>query len=226
MIEIDVDLRSLLGPVRDQGARPTCLAFAASDTHAAARGVLTPLSCEYAFFQAQKRCGRSPHEGASWYDMLSAIEENGQPIEDQWAYLAAVPVDLSQWTPPSGVDELFGRSHISLAAKVDLVRNALNFGSPVLIVAMLSNSFFAPSASGVVEAPADERPDPNLMHALVAVGHGKVNGQPAVLVRNSWGAAWGIDGHAWLTDIYLKPSLAAAACLTEECDVSRHPTAT
>lgn len=226
MIEIEVDLRNLLGPVRDQGARPTCLAFAASDAHAAKRGVLTPLSCEYAFFQAQKRGGRSPHEGASWYDMLCAIEQNGQPVEEQWAYLAAVPADLSQWTPPNGIGELFGRSHMAMPATVDLVRNALNSGSPVLIVAMLSNSFFAPSASGVVEAPADERPDPNLMHALIAVGHGKVKGQPALLIRNSWGAAWGIDGHAWLTDIYLKPSLAAAACLTEERDVSCHTTAT
>jgi hypothetical protein len=226
MIEIDVDLRNLLGPARDQGARPTCLAFAASDTHAATRGALTPLSCEYAFFHAQQRGGRSPHEGASWNDMLSAIEENGQPAEEQWAYLPAIPIDLSQWVPPNDIGELFGRRNMPVAATVGMIRNSLNCGSPVLIVAMLSNSFFSPSASGVVEAQADERSDPNLMHALIAVGHGKVNGQLALLIRNSWGAAWGIDGHAWLTDMYLKPSLVAAACLTEECDVSCHTTAT
>lgn len=158
--------------------------------------------------------------------MLSAIEESGQPIEEKWAYLPAIPADLSQWVPPNGISELFHRRHKLLPATVDMIRNSLNRGSPVLLVAMLSNSFFAPSAPGVVDAHAEELPDPNLMHALVAVGHGKVNGQPALLIRNSWGTAWGIDGHAWLTDIYLKPSLVAAACLTEKCDVSCHTTAT
>ncbi len=158
--------------------------------------------------------------------MLNAIEKDGQPAEEQWAYLTAIPADMSQWAPPSDIKQLFGRRHRPMLATVDMVRNALNAGSPVLIVVMLSNSFFAPSASGVVEAPVDERPDPNLMHALIAIGHGKVQGQPALLIRNSWGAAWGIDGHAWLTDMYLKPSLAAAACPTEECDVSCHTTAT
>ncbi len=42
MIEIQVDLRSLLGDARDQEARPTCLAFAASDVHAALRDGWTP----------------------------------------------------------------------------------------------------------------------------------------------------------------------------------------
>lgn len=226
MIEIDVDLRNLLGPARDQGARPTCLAFAASDTHAATRGDLAALSCEYAFYQAQERGGRSPHEGASWNDMLRVIEEKGQPIEEQWAYLSAIPEDLSQWVPPHGISELFGRRHLPVAATVDMIRKVLNGGSPVLIVAMLSNSFFAPSDRGVVDAQTDECPDPNLMHALIAIGHGKVDGQPALLIRNSWGLGWGIDGHAWVTDMYLKPSLAAAACLTEKCDVSSHTTAT
>lgn len=55
-----VDLRASFGPARNQGARPTCLAFAASDTHAAVREGWVPLSCEYAFYQAQRRAGRPP----------------------------------------------------------------------------------------------------------------------------------------------------------------------
>ncbi len=34
---VQQDLRFRFGTARDQGARPTCLAFAASDTHAALR---------------------------------------------------------------------------------------------------------------------------------------------------------------------------------------------
>ena len=50
-----VDLRSLFGPVGDQGPRPTCLAFAASDAHAALRSGWVPLSREYAFYQVAAR---------------------------------------------------------------------------------------------------------------------------------------------------------------------------
>lgn len=54
------DLRSAFGPGRNQGARPTCLAFAASDTHAALRADWSPLSCEFAFYHAQRRAGLPP----------------------------------------------------------------------------------------------------------------------------------------------------------------------
>jgi hypothetical protein len=83
-IAIKKDLRHLFGPVRDQGQRPTCLAFAASDTHAALRGAWEPLSCEYAFFHAQQRAGRSPHEGATLAPMLEALRHDGQPQETGW----------------------------------------------------------------------------------------------------------------------------------------------
>ena len=52
------DLRKHFGDARDQGPRPTCLSFAASDAHAALRTGWTPLSCEFAFYQAQRRAGR------------------------------------------------------------------------------------------------------------------------------------------------------------------------
>jgi hypothetical protein len=44
------DLRGRFGPARDPGARPTCLAFAASDTHAATRDPWAELCCEYLFY--------------------------------------------------------------------------------------------------------------------------------------------------------------------------------
>ena len=63
MVTAMVDLRAQFGAVRDQGDRPTCLAFAASDAHAACRPHWEPLSSEYAFFHAQKRAGLPPDRG-------------------------------------------------------------------------------------------------------------------------------------------------------------------
>src|SRR5437762_10699789 len=103
---IKTDLRRLFGPVRDQGQRPTCLAFAASDAHAALRGAWSPLSCEYIFFRAQQRSNRKPTEGATLPSILEALRDDGQPHEAGWEYLVQLPADLTQWRPPADVAPL------------------------------------------------------------------------------------------------------------------------
>ena len=58
-ITVRKDLRGRFGPARDQGLRPTCLAFATSDAHAAVRDTTwCRLSCEYLYYHA-KQAGRS-----------------------------------------------------------------------------------------------------------------------------------------------------------------------
>lgn len=220
MIDIKTDLRPLLGPVRDQGSRPTCLAFAASDTHAGLREGSTPLSCEYAFFHAQRRSGRRHDQGATLSAMLETLRFDGQPAESGWPYLDAVPADPAHWTPPADVGPCFGRKGAHAALDLDPIVEALDRKKPVMLLTTLSRSFFVPASEGLVDPANDESPDPNLRHAIVAVGHGKVASQSAILIRNSWGADWGLDGHAWLTEKFLKPRLFATAILTEDIDVS------
>src|SRR5438105_14391048 len=100
-IVVSVDLRPSFGPVRNQGPRPTCMAFAASDAHAGLRSGWAALSCEYAFYHAQRRAGRSPNKGALLSSMLDALCHDGQPEESGWPYLAATPT--GSWTPPANV---------------------------------------------------------------------------------------------------------------------------
>lgn len=225
MIYIVRDLRPLFGPARDQGARPTCLAFAASDTHAGLRDGWAPLSCEFAFYAAQKRAGRPPTSGALLSTMLDALRLDGQPDEKGWPYLAAVPADHRLWTPPATVGPLYGRNGQRDGTDLSSILAALDRDTPVLMLTMLSRSFFQPRGDGVVDPANDELPEPAQRHAVVAVGHGTVDGTPAILIRNSWGPGWGLEGHAWLTERFLAPRLFATANLTEEVDVSSHTAA-
>lgn len=220
MIEIQVDLRPLFGTVRDQGARPTCLAFAASDAHAGLRDGWIPLSCEFAFYQAQRRAGRPPTRGALLSAMLEALRHDGQPAEQGWPYLETVPDDHQLWQPPTSVGARYGRNGTTAGQDLAGVIATLDLQRPVMLLTMLSRSFFLPAANGVIDPANDEQPESSQRHAIVAVGHGKVDGATAILIRNSWGTSWGVAGHAWLTERFLTPRLFATANLMEEVDVS------
>lgn len=219
MVNILVDLRSTFGPVRDQGPRPTCLAFAASDTHAGVRPNWTPLSCEYAFYRAQMRAGRPPHSGAVLRSMLDALRLDGQPVENQWPYSFAAP-KAESWGPPSGISSLYARNGSVQGSSVRSLIEALDAGTPVIVLMMLSPSFFVPSADGIIDTEQDEHPDPAQRHAVIAVGHGEHGGMRTILIRNSWGSGWGQNGHAWLTERYLAPRIFASALLLEDVSVS------
>jgi hypothetical protein len=219
------DLRQLFGPVRDQGARPTCLAFAASDTHAALRDAWTPLSCEYVFYQAQRRANRLPNTGALLSSMLDALRLDGQPEENNWAYLDQTPLDATYWVPPAKVAPLFRRASESMQDSVDEVISELDKKRPVLVLMTLSRSFDMASVTDVVDLVAGEVPDAARRHAVIAVAHGVIKGQRAILIRNSWGAAWGKGGYAWLTEKYLLPRVFRLAILKEDLSVSAHSAA-
>lgn len=219
-IVVSIDLRTRFGQARNQGPRPTCMAFAASDAHAGLRNGWAPLSCEYAFYQAQRRAGRPPSTGALLSSMLEALREDGQPVEGGWPYLAATPADATSWKPPAEVGTLFVRNGEKVVHGLDRIIEELGQGRPVIILLMLSRAFYARNPQGVVDPAIDETPEPQRRHAVIAVGHGTVDGQRAILVRNSWGPTWGDAGYGWLTERFLTPRIFAAALLLEEVDVS------
>src|SRR3989442_482078 len=108
-ITVAKDLRSRFGPARDQGARPTCLAFAMSDTHAATRGHWAALSCEYLFYHAKQHDKTAPDKGARMSSILHSVEHIGQPVESDWPYLDALPSNMKLWKPPAKLGSIFRR---------------------------------------------------------------------------------------------------------------------
>lgn len=215
-VAVACNLRTEFGEVRDQGPRPTCLAFAVSDAHAANRPGWVPLSCEYAFYHAQRRGQRPPSVGSRLFDMLSAVRDNGQPQEENWPYLSSNPTDLSTWKPPADVGELFRRESDVKQRHLDDIIHTLDGGSPVLVIMCLSDSFYNCAGHGIILQSTGEKPDQARRHAVVAVGHGMIKGERSVLIRNSWGTTWGDGGHAWLTESYLIPCLIRTAILSED----------
>jgi hypothetical protein len=205
-VEVTIDLRGKFGSARDQKQRPTCMAFAATDAHSAARGTLEFLSPEFAFFQAvRRRSPLDPHTGVSFSLMAQGLHQDGQPPETIWPYLSVLPADLKNWKPPAQCAPLFRRAYQIEAPSLGYVYSRLDDSRPVVLTMTISKSFFRPSLQGIVTAPASEPPVNT--HAVVAVGYGKNKSVKLMLIRNSWGQRWGIQGHAWVAEDYLKPRL-------------------
>lgn len=218
-VTVYVDLRDQFGPIRDQGARPTCLAFAASDAHASLRGEWDTLSCEYAFYHAQKRTGRPPTIGVFLDDMLATLRDQGQPIENDWPYLAKLPTDLTHYSPPSPIGRLYGRNGQQPIHSVDHICGALDDGVPAIVLSVLTRTFFNPPNSGIIDHVDGDDVFPIPRHAMVAVGHGQVRQGRVVLIRNSWGSCWGLNGYGWVTEAFLTRHIYGLALLTDESDV-------
>lgn len=212
MVTAAQDLRGGFPAARDQGTRPSCLAFAMSDAHAFSR--VTPfemLSAEYLFYHGVQRTpARNPNRGVHVHIMTEALQKAGQSTEADWPYLAALPDPLANWVPPLGV-AVYRRSATTLKPSVAEVIAALDKGLPVVISLTISLAFHTPSQHGIV---ADVNADPPTgCHAVVAVGHGSLDDKRMILVRNSWGAGWGNLGYAWISEQYLTPRMRTASSM-------------
>ena len=205
-IEVEADLRAHWKGVRDQGARPTCLACAASDAHAHAHMLAHPLSVEYVFFTAaQQMPGKIAPSGLTLDATAAALRTDGQPNESDWPYQAAHP---DPWQPPK-VGQLWYGNCAQLAAG-QAVLDALQAGNPAVMALRIVPGFMRVQAAPHI---IDHTGAPAGGHAVLAVGAGRRTvGGPLdlLLIRNSWGFRWGFGGHAWLPIEYLVDKLIGA----------------
>jgi len=203
---VDRDLRLMLGPVRNQGQRPTCLAFATTAAHEALRRNREFLSVEYLYYRAIQRSHKDPKRGVDQIAVATALRQDGQPLESVWRYMETLQ-DPVAWSPPP-VGEPLHRATILFARRsATEVRRMIEAGVPVVLVVTLTMALYAPRRGGVVQASATDSEIP-ARHAVLGVGSGHSGeGEALVLVRNSWGTTWGEDGHSWLTESYLAKHL-------------------
>lgn len=207
------DLRSRLSPVVNQGALGSCT------SNAIVSGLRefwlrneqdnpTRLSRLFHYWHERELEHTTEDDaGATIRDGFKVLQKTGVCPEEVWPYKVANFRD----TPNHQAEALATYYRIEAYHRIhDLagIKAALADGSPVVFGIWLYSSFESKEAIKTGIIPVPNRKKEKLLggHALLAVGYkdGKVKGQGYVIVRNSWGKAWGDGGYCYIPYSFFK----------------------
>ena len=198
-----VDGRSRLSGVRDQGERPTCVAFASTAGNELVRPNNVDLSIEYLHWGCNQRDPGSAN-GTTIESAVATLLEEGQCPDSIWPYNPDLETSrLSDYTPPSGAVAAASKYQSDSGERIPLdsceITRHLTAGHGVVLGIQLYQGFFNPPATGIIPAPPITE-KPHGLHAVLVCGLATVSetGSSYLLIRNSWGLDWGAEDYGFL----------------------------
>lgn len=193
-----LDLAGSLPAVRSQGLRDACVAFALTCAHERAR--YDDWDCvalsEEALHWGARSLDSAQATGTTFALASTALATVGQPIAEIWPF---DPHHEPIAQPPGCFDETFRARASELGPPtVELLRDALERDQVVCTGIPVWHEFTVASQHHSKQDPIVIPVEGTPTHAVALVGHDSA--QRSVLIRNSWGSRWGIDGYAWVAD--------------------------
>lgn len=210
------DHRASMSPIRDQGGRGTCTAFAFCGAFEAFPNV-GDLSEQYLFHEGQRKAGQpfSTTKGLlpKW---AAEVGTEGIPTEDKMPYTASYP-PANETIPQAAISAAkykvtewefipnAGLSGVSIR-NTNYLETLINQGYNIPFWTQIawSNSQTAGVidvvmvGSGATKTPASSRGD----HEMVIVGYDAK--AKYFIVRNSWGTGFGHSGYAYISYDYIR----------------------
>lgn len=197
----NVDWRNenIVSAVKDQGQCGSCWAFASTAVMESAvakqSGLLFDLSVQQMAMCAPNpdSCGGTGGCQGSTAELAFdyAANSNGFFEEYQSGYQAYYGQNSACFIPQTTAPVAGIEGYVQLAANnYTELMNAIATVGPI---AVSVDAAFGAYESGIYSGCPQE--NPNIDHAVVAVGYGVENGSKYWLIRNSWSPAWGDKGY-------------------------------
>ena len=206
-----VDLRGRLEPVRDQGDRDTCLAFAVASAHELLRAGNGPVNedlSEEALYWGCKQLDKGIHHGTSFVAARGALGNWGQPLEIVWPY-DPLRDESRPYHPPASTKAGGAGWHQAglrkIGRTVGSIRMQIASDRIVAVGLLLTRGFYYPVGDWIAEPRKGEATLGG--HAVAFVGYDDDApnlGLGGFLIRNSWGNGWADRGYGWLPYEYVR----------------------
>jgi len=184
--------------VKNQGQCGSCWAFSTvaslEGQYAIQKNNLVNLS-EQQLVDCSRAEGNMGCNGGLMDNGFTYIKKAGGLVaEDKYPYTAR---DGScRFNKSDAIAQVTGFVDIRAGSESDLTSAVANVG-PVSVAIDASNFSFQFYSSGVYNEPRCS--STQLDHGVTAIGYGTEDGTDYYLVRNSWGASWGLDGYIKMT---------------------------
>ena len=209
-----VDLRPKCPPVYDQGDLGSCTANAIAaaiefERKAQSLSDFVPSRLFIYYNERVMEGDVGEDAGAQIRDGIKSVATLGACSESEWPY------DISKFTvkPPTNcyADALKDRvvQYSRVVQSLSQMKTCLSLGFPFTFGFQVFSAFESKSvaSTGIVPMPS-KGARPIGGHAVLAVGYD--DSTQRFIVRNSWGASWGMNGYFTLPYAYLtNPNLAS-----------------
>ena len=208
-----IDLRAGMPPVYNQGELGSCTANAIAaafdfERNRQGKPFITPSRLFIYFNEREMEGTVDSDSGAMIRDGIKSVADDGVCAETDWPY--DIAEYLFQPPPTCYGNALKNQALIyqRIAPDLTAMLQCLAAGFPFVFGFSVYESFESDvvAKTGIVPMPAGSERQLG-GHAVMAVGYDRE--QRLFLVRNSWGAEWGIAGYFWLPfDYVASPDLA------------------
>ncbi|MGO8678741.1 MAG: C1 family peptidase [Limisphaerales bacterium] len=221
----EVRLMESLPPVKDQGERGTCVAFAAVALREFLAGGATALSEQFLYWACKEMDG-SEGPGTTIHTAISALGEYGVCPAGLWPYNGRqIEGNEAQGSPDAKVLKAAEEYRLAEARTVEptlaehykqmLAGDGQTPGMPVVFATLVFNSWFMSvetHRTGKITIPLPGEQPLGGGHAWCIVGYADEASAPGggyFIVRNSWSRQWAADspeapGHALMPYAYVE----------------------